>query len=90
MAKGKSGSAVKQTSSGMTRSAKARRALGRLMMKIARWERYKTDPSKTSSWSRKQNPRKRSRHDKWNVAGLKRHAETLQAVIKKGCSTRAT
>lgn len=79
---------TKSTSKGMRRCIRAKRALMRLTMKIARWECNQKNPEKVSKWNRKQNPRRRSRHDNWNTEGLKRYAVVLQSVIDKGRKVR--
>ena len=88
--KGKGGtSTVARTSGGMKRCTRAKRALKRIMMKIARWERNQNNLEKVSKWGKKQNPHRRSRHNEWNTDGLKRHIAILQSVINKGRKVRA-
>lgn len=86
--KTKGTSKIPKVSGGMRRATRAKRALKRIMMKIARWERNKSNPKKVSRWHRKQNPHKRSRHYNWDTAGLKRHAEFLQSIVNKGRKVR--
>ncbi len=75
---------IKKTSGGMRRCIRAKRALMRITMKIARWERNKDNPEKVSKWDRKQKPRLRPRHNEWNTEGLKKHAAILQKIVDKG------
>jgi hypothetical protein len=92
MAKTKGKGGVSKTpnfSGGMRRCVRAKRALMRITMKIARWERNQEKPEKVSKWSRKQNPQRRSRHNEWNTEGLKRHVNTLQSIVSQGQKVRA-
>ena len=83
--KNKSGTTkVAAPSGGMRGVVKAKRELMRVLMKIARWKRNQTDPTKVSTWNRKQNPRRRSRHNEWNTEGLEKHAALLQTIIDRG------
>lgn len=87
MAKGKGGgnnTKTKKTSSGIRRLARARQALRRVNMKIARWERNKDNPEKVTTWDKAQKPRKRSRHNNWDTTGLKKHAALLQKIVDLG------
>lgn len=90
MSKGsKSGNKTSKTSSGRRRMTCAKRALRRVEMKIARWERNQENPEKKPpKWSKDQNVRLRSRHNEWNTEGLKRHAELLRSIIKKCRKTK--
>ena len=59
-------------SSGKRQSRAANKALRRIKMKIARWERYKAEEKK---------PAKGSRRIGWDTSGLKKHAEFLKSLI---------
>lgn len=92
MGKGKksaSGTKTAKTSGGMRRASRAKRALMRLNMKIARWKRNQNDETKAPpKWDKKQKVRLRSRHNEWNTEGLERHAKLLQKIIDKGRKVR--
>lgn len=75
---------IKKTSGGRRRMVRAKLALMRITMKIARWKRNKENSEKVSRWDRKQNVRLRPRHNKWNIDGLVRHVTVLQNIIDKG------
>ena len=77
-----------QTSGGMKRMQKAKQELRRLRMKIRRWKLYQTDPTKKSSWTRKQHPHLRSRHKGWNTTGMENRIKILEDVVKKGRTSR--
>lgn len=73
-----------QTSSGISRMARARKILRKLRMKITRWTKNQTEVTKASKWSKDQNPRKRSRHNGWDTSGLERYAQLQEDIIKQG------
>ena len=75
---------IKKTSGGMRRYVRAKLALMRITMKIARWERNRDNHEKMSKWGKKQNPHRRARHNEWNTEGLKKHAITLQKIVDAG------
>lgn len=79
---------VVKTSGGMRRAIRAKRALMRITMKIARWKRNQEDKTKVSKWDKKQNVRLRPRHNEWNIDGLKRHVEVLKKIIAQGRKVR--
>jgi len=84
-AKGGFGSKVAKTSSGNGRMVRAKRALMRITMKIARWKRNQEDATKVPpKWDKDQHVRLRSRHNEWNTEGLERHANLLLEIIKMG------
>ena len=84
MAKSKGGSSTPKVSSGNKRMNKAKKALMRLKMKIARWKRNQENPAKNRVLSKGQNACYRSRHNNWNTDGLKKHAKLLEEVIGMG------
>lgn len=75
---------IKKTSGGMRRYVRAKLALMRIIMKIARWERNQNNLDKVSKWGKKQHPHRRTRHNEWNTEGLKKHAITLQKIVAAG------
>ncbi len=90
--KGKGGgNKISKSSSGKRRMARASKALRRIMMKIARWERYLEEgkPSWTAAQEKDGKSRNRSRYNNWDTTGLKKHADVLQAIIDKGRKTKA-
>jgi hypothetical protein len=78
------GGKTPKLSSGNRRLGRAKQALKRLEMKIARWKRNQDLPEKVSKWDKDQNVRLRSRHNEWNTEGLEKCAEFLRDVIKRG------
>lgn len=90
--KGKGGKSNKtpKLSSGNRRGARLRKALRRLNMKIARWNRYQTDPAKNMPLPKGHKCSRvcRSRHNKWDTTGLCEHAQLLERAIKEGKSKR--
>jgi hypothetical protein len=69
---GGSTTTTSKQSSGNSKSARAKKALCRVKMKIARWERYKNEGKK---------PTKGSKRTGWDTSGLKEHAKFLQSMI---------
>jgi len=88
MSKGGGTSKVAKVSGGRRRLIRAKRALMRITMKIARWKRNQDNPEKSSpKWDKIQQVRKRSRHNKWNTEKLERHAGVLRQIIEQGQKT---
>ena len=87
--KGKSGTKTPKTSSGNRRMSRAKKALMRLKMKIARWKRNEQNPEKDRVVKKGQNACYRSRHNEWNTAGLEKHAKVLEEIIKMGKTKKA-
>lgn len=73
--KGKKRQRKSRTSSGKGRVARARQALVRTKMKIARWKKNQTDEKKVAAGKSRSN---------WNTEGLERHLRTLEKIIKQG------
>jgi len=67
--KGKSSSRKYKPSSGMLKARKNKRAIRRIGMKIARWERNKSNPQKVAAGKSRNN---------WNTTGLKKQLESLE------------
>lgn len=59
-------------SSGNRRGVRLRRAIRRTGMKIARWERNKSNPEKAKAGKHRGG---------WNTDGLKRHLDTLNKAL---------
>lgn len=87
--KGNSNSKVSKSSSGNSRMSRAKRALRRTLMKIARWERNQDDPNKVHTLTKGKKVRKISRYNEWNVDGLKKHANLQREIIKRGRKTKS-
>jgi len=87
----KNSSKVSKTSSGGRRVSRARAALRRVMMKIARWEKYRADgkPAWTAKQEKEGKSRNRSRYNNWDTSGLTKHAELLESIIKQGKKVKA-
>lgn len=73
-----------KTSKGLSRMQRARQVLRKILQKIKRWEKNQQNPNKRSQWDKEQKPHLRSRHNGWDITGLKKHAELLQEIIKRG------
>lgn len=75
MGKGKKTSSTISNSSGTKTSSRIIRTIKRLDMKIARWERNKTDKTKVQAG--------KSRNG-WDTTGLCEHAQMLERRLKEG------
>lgn len=85
--KGKSSTSVKvNSSSGKRRISRAKQALLRVNMKIARWKRYLEEekPSMTTEQKRSKKHKNKSRHNNWDTAGLERRAKLLKSIVDMG------